>query len=144
MSPATTEPSTRFIVLTASVAVFPFLVSLLLHNGGVPWGGSFYPEDFLTQDLIGQVPLTHFTCHRHALQPWARVSLHISWTMVSIGVLYALFIWCHFGTRKRQRKISTFMAVVVSVVTVGLFPVRCLSFCVCPCDVEVWKQFQFL
>ena len=41
--------------------------------------------------------------------------------MVSVGVLYELFVWCQFGTRERQWKISTFMAVVVSVVTVLLF-----------------------
>ena len=133
MIPNTTGPSSRLIVLTASVAIFPFLVSLLLHNGGVPWGGSFYPRDNLTYELIGQTPLAHFTYHRFTLRPWANVSLHIGWTMVSIGVLYGLFVWCQFGTRERQRKTSTFMAVFVTVVTVMLFAFTaclCLYACV--------------
>ena len=57
----------------------------------------------------------------YALRPWANVSLHLYWTMVSVGVVYGLFVSCHFASREKQRKISTFMAVVVQVVTAGLF-----------------------
>ena len=134
MIPSTTGPSSRLTVLTASVAIFPFLVSLLLHNGGVPWEGSFYPRDNLTYELIGQTPLAHFTYHRFTLRPWANVSLHVGWTMVSIGVLYGLFLWCQFGTRERRKKISTFMAIVVTVVTVMLF-VFTACLCVYACVV---------
>ena len=114
-------PSSKLTILISLTAVFPVLLSLLLQDGGVPWGGNFRPQDQVTFDMIGTQPLAYFANHRYTLQPWAELSLHIGWTMVSIGVLYGLFVWCQFGTRERQRKISTFMAVVVSVVTVLLF-----------------------
>ena len=148
MIPSTTGPSSRLTVLTASVAIFPFLVSLLLHNGGVPWGGSFYPRDNLTYELIGQTPLAHFTYHRFTLRPWANVSLHVGWTMVSIGVLYGLFLWCQFGTRERRKKISTFIAIFVTVVTVMLF-VFTACLCVYACvvlsmqQISDFQDFQF-
>ena len=134
MIPSTTGPSSRRTVLTASVAIFPFLVSLLLQNGGIPWGGSFYPRDNLTYELIGQTPLAHFTHHRLTLRPYANISLQVGWAMVSIGVLYGLFVWCQFGARERRKKISTFMAIVVTVVTVMLF-VFTACLCVYACVV---------
>ena len=120
MKTSTSGQSSNFTILTALSAVFPSLVSLLLQNG-VPWGGTFQPGDDLTQNLIGETPLALFTSCRHALQPWAEISLPIGWTMLSIGVLYGLLVWCHFGTRERQQKISAFRSVVVPIVTIGLF-----------------------
>ena len=111
-------PSSKLTILISLTAVFPTLLSLLLQEEGVPWGGNFQPKDSLISDMIGTPPLVYFTNNRYMLQDWADLSLHIGWTMVSIGLLYGLFVWCQFGTRERQRKISTFMAVVVSVVTV--------------------------
>ena len=118
---ARNTPSSQLTIVISLTTVFPFLLSFLLQKGGVPWGGNFQPEDSLTSDMIGTPALAYFTNNRYTLQRWANISLHISWTMVSIGVLYGLFVWCQFGTRKRQRKTSTFMAVVVPVVTVLLF-----------------------
>ena len=125
MKPSTSGSKPRRTVLTALAAVFPSLVSLLIQNG-VPLGGAFHPRDDLTHELIynrliRETHLAQFTTDRFILEPWANISLHIGWTMVSMGVLYGLFVWCQFGTRERQRKISTFMAAIVPVVIAGLF-----------------------
>ena len=120
MEPRNT-PSSQLTILISLTAMLPFLVSLLLTKATVPWGVIFQPQDDLTYDMIGEKHLSYFTHHPHKLRPWANVSLHVGWTMVSIGTLYGLFVWCHFGTRERQRKVSTFMAAFVTVVTVLLF-----------------------
>ena len=128
MEPNTTGPSCQLTVLTALAAVFPLLGSLLLREGVVPWGETYQPPEDMTRFLMKLRPLTFVVHHRYTLQPWVDVSLYIGWTLVFIGVLYGLFVWCHFGTRERRKKISTYMAVIVPLVTVGLFVITACLF----------------
>ena len=41
--------------------------------------------------------------------------------MISVGVAYSVILWCQFVAGKRQKKIATFMAVLVSLATASLF-----------------------
>ena len=128
MESNTTGPSCQLTVVTALAAVFPLFGSLLLREGVVPWGETYQPPEDMTRFLMKLRPLASMAHRRYTLQPWVDVSLHIGWAMVFIGALYGLFVWCHFGTRVRRKKISTFMAVVVPLVTVGLFIITACLF----------------
>ena len=121
MEPNTTGPSCQLTVVTAIAAVFPLFGSLLLREGVVPWGETYKPPDDMTRFLMKLCPLATIAHRRYTLQPWVDVSPYIGWTMVFIGLLYGLFIWCHFDTRERRKKISTYMAVIVPLVTIGFF-----------------------
>ena len=134
------RPSPQLTILISLTAVFPFLASLLLRITGVPWGGTFQPQDNLTNSVIGKPKLKYYLIgdHRRTLRPWSDISLHIGWTLVFVGLLYGLFVWCHFGTRERQRKISIFMAVFVSVMTVSLFV---FTVCLCALASMIPKKF---
>ena len=121
MESSNTGSSSQLTVLTALAAVFPFLGSLILREGVVPWEEIHQPPEDMTRFLGKLRPLTSVAHRQYSLQPWVDVLLHVAVVVVSIGILYGLLVWCHFGTRQMRKKISSFMTVAVPVVTVGLF-----------------------
>ena len=115
--------------------MFPLLGSLILREGVVPWGEIYQPSDDITRFLGKLRPLASVihNIDRKSLQPWVDALLHVAVLMVSIGILYALFVLCHFGTREMRKKRSTLMAAAVPVVTVGLFLFTADTFSFCQC-----------
>ena len=137
------NPNTKLTVLTALPAVFPLLVLLLLQNG-VPWGGTFQPGDDLTHDLIGETPLALFGIQSLCTSTLGRniATYCLDHSGPSSESCMACLFGANFGTgqRQSQRKITTFIAAFVAVVTVGHFRVYWMSLYVRLYDVGVCNR----